>query len=65
MSTAAAWSSPKAPTWFVDYPAPTVRSLTTVAIQGSTQEAIDIFEASRVAAEGNRVWYAPGKAANW
>lgn len=31
---------------------------------GSTQEAIDIFEASRVAAEGNRIWYAPGKAAN-
>jgi len=29
---------------------------------GSTQEAIDVFEAARK--DGNKIWYAPGKAAN-
>lgn len=31
---------------------------------GSTQEAIDIFEAARKEKKGEAIWYAPGKAAN-
>lgn len=31
---------------------------------GCTQEAIDIFEASRKEKKGSAIWYAPGKAAN-
>ncbi|KAJ6108022.1 hypothetical protein N7523_009345 [Penicillium sp. IBT 18751x] len=31
---------------------------------GSTQEAIDVFEAHREANGANAIWYAPGKAAN-
>ncbi|KIV88461.1 NADP-specific glutamate dehydrogenase [Exophiala mesophila] len=31
---------------------------------GSTQEAIDVFEASRKTQKGDAIWYAPGKAAN-
>ncbi|KAF2013732.1 NADP-specific glutamate dehydrogenase [Aaosphaeria arxii CBS 175.79] len=31
---------------------------------GSTQDAIDIFEAHRVSQKGNAIWYGPGKAAN-
>ena len=31
---------------------------------GSTQEAIDVFEASRKSQKDNAIWYAPGKAAN-
>lgn len=31
---------------------------------GSTQEAIDVFEASRKEKKGDGIWYGPGKAAN-
>ena len=31
---------------------------------GSTQEAIDVFEAHRKEKKGDSIWYAPGKAAN-
>ncbi|ODV61056.1 glutamate dehydrogenase [Ascoidea rubescens DSM 1968] len=31
---------------------------------GSTQEAIDVFEAERLSAKDLKLWYAPGKAAN-
>ncbi|KAL4809086.1 Glutamate/Leucine/Phenylalanine/Valine dehydrogenase-domain-containing protein [Aspergillus unguis] len=41
-----------------------VRYIAEGSNMGCTQEAIDVFEAHRLANPGDAIWYAPGKAAN-
>lgn len=58
---------PKAPTWYVSLSTPPSGNPQTDAdppSQGCTQEAIDVFEATRAGGVENTVWYAPGKASN-